>query len=150
MTLRSVFAINTCDCSYIGLLCVLYCSEVGRFRVGVGLGAPLKVFIYIKLFIFLQIHANINLMVCINSYKQPKTIKDPASWKNKRRRQGVLTKRQSICDELGVRTSIIMLYNIILLSHWKSCLFSIRREIRTNQAPFTRENSSKQFEKICI
>ncbi len=30
--LWSVFAINTCNCTYICLLCVLYCSEVGRFR----------------------------------------------------------------------------------------------------------------------
>ncbi len=29
--------------NYICLLRVLYCSEVGRFRVGVGLGAPMKV-----------------------------------------------------------------------------------------------------------
>ncbi len=50
--LWSVFAINTCDCTYICLLRVLYCSEVGRFRVGVGLGAPMKVYIYIKLFLF--------------------------------------------------------------------------------------------------
>ncbi len=41
--LWSVFAINTCDCTYICLLPVLYCSEVDRFRVGVGLGAPMKV-----------------------------------------------------------------------------------------------------------
>ncbi len=41
--LWSVFAINTCDWTYICLLRVLYCSEVGRFRVGVGLGAPMKV-----------------------------------------------------------------------------------------------------------
>ncbi len=30
------FATNTCDCTYLCLLHVLYCSEVGRFRVGVG------------------------------------------------------------------------------------------------------------------
>ncbi len=46
------FAINTCDCTYICLLRVLYCSEKGKFRVGVGLGAPVKVQIYIKLFLF--------------------------------------------------------------------------------------------------
>ncbi len=42
------------------LLRVLYCSEVGRFREGVGLGAPMKVYINIKyfLFFFLQMHAN--------------------------------------------------------------------------------------------
>ncbi len=33
-------------------MCVLYCSEVGRFRVGVGLGAPMKVEMYIQLFLF--------------------------------------------------------------------------------------------------
>ncbi len=32
--------------------CVLYCSEKGRFRAGVGLGAPMKVYIYIKLLYF--------------------------------------------------------------------------------------------------
>ncbi len=42
------FAINTCDCTYICLLCALYCSEMGRFRVGVGLSAPMKSIIYIK------------------------------------------------------------------------------------------------------
>ncbi len=46
--LWSVFAINTCDLP----VCVLYCSEVGKFRVGVGLGAPIKVKMYIQLFIF--------------------------------------------------------------------------------------------------
>ncbi len=46
------FAINTCDCTYICLLCALYCSEMGRFRVGVGLSAPMKSIIYIKLFQF--------------------------------------------------------------------------------------------------
>ncbi len=49
--LWSVFAINTCECTYIGLLRVLYCSEVGRFGVGVGLGAPMKIYIYIKVFL---------------------------------------------------------------------------------------------------
>ncbi len=41
--LWSVFAINTCDCTYLCPFRVLYCSEVGRFRVGVRLGAPVKV-----------------------------------------------------------------------------------------------------------
>ncbi len=43
--LLSVFAINACDCTYICLLHVLYCSEVGSVWVGVGLGAPMKVYI---------------------------------------------------------------------------------------------------------
>ncbi len=34
-------------CIFICLLCDLYCSEVGRFRVGVGLSPPIKVYIYI-------------------------------------------------------------------------------------------------------
>ncbi len=50
--LWSVFAINTRDCTFICLLPILYWSEVGRFRVGVGLGGPMKVYIYIQLFIF--------------------------------------------------------------------------------------------------
>lgn len=41
----SVFAINSYD---FCLLNVLYVSEVGRFRVEVGLGAPINVYIYIK------------------------------------------------------------------------------------------------------
>ncbi len=51
------YAINTRDCTYIWL-CVLYCSEVGWFRVGVGVGglgglsAPMKVNIYIKYLYF--------------------------------------------------------------------------------------------------
>ncbi len=44
----SFVVINTCDCTYICLLRVLYCSEVVRFRVGVGLDAPMKVYIYKK------------------------------------------------------------------------------------------------------
>ncbi len=36
----------------ICLFRVLYCLEVGRFRVGVGLGAPVKVQLYIKLFLY--------------------------------------------------------------------------------------------------
>ncbi len=34
--LWSLLAINTCDCTYICLLRVLYCSEMGSFRVGGG------------------------------------------------------------------------------------------------------------------
>ncbi len=56
--LWSVFAINTCDCTYLCLLRVLYCSEVGRFRVRVGLGASMKVKILYNYFYFLQMHAN--------------------------------------------------------------------------------------------
>ncbi len=33
-------------------VCVLYCSEVGGFRVGVGLGAPMKIKMFMKLYIF--------------------------------------------------------------------------------------------------
>ncbi len=51
--LWSVFAINTCDSTYINTLCVFYSvrSWVG-LGAGVGLSAPMKVKMYIKLFIF--------------------------------------------------------------------------------------------------
>ncbi len=73
--LWSVFAINTCDCTYLCLLCVLYCSEVGRFRVGVGLGAPIKVHIYIKWFLFFT-----NTCKPLKG-KQPKGMEYPARQK---------------------------------------------------------------------
>ncbi len=55
--LRSVFAINTCDCTYICLLRVLYCSEVGRFRVGVRCSSG-NIHLYKIIPILLQMHAN--------------------------------------------------------------------------------------------
>ncbi len=60
--LYSSFMVSFCN-KYLWLhlylpVCVLYCSEVGRFRVRVGLGAPMKVKMYIKWLIFLQMHAN--------------------------------------------------------------------------------------------
>ncbi len=66
------YAINTRDCTYIWL-CVLYCSEVGWFRVGVGgggLSAPMKVNIYINIYIFLQ---------CMQTIKLRQTTEDPSS-----------------------------------------------------------------------
>ncbi len=33
-------------------VCVLYCSEVGGFREGVGLGAPMKIKMFMKLYFF--------------------------------------------------------------------------------------------------
>jgi len=82
-------------------VCVLYCSEVDRFRV--GLGAPMKVNIYI-LFFFLQMHANHQIK------KQLKTMEDPSrrkvTLKGYFEHQKVTSSgpdQASICDELGVR-----------------------------------------------
>ncbi len=97
--LLSVFAISTRDCTYICLLCVLYCSEVGRFRVGVGLGAPMKVYIYIQLFLFFY--------KCMQSIKLRQTTENnrgPARlamalkgyFEHQKRRQVVLTKLQYV------------------------------------------------------
>ncbi len=74
--LWSLLAINTCDCTYICLLRVLYCSEVGRFRVGGGVRrANESIHLYKIMSIFYK---------CIQTIKlrqTTETTEDPASQK---------------------------------------------------------------------
>ncbi len=76
---------------------VLYLSEKGRFRVGVGLGDLMKVYIYIKLFFIFFFYK------CMQSIKLRQTTENnggPCKSKNDVK----CSDQALICDELGVRT----------------------------------------------